>query len=363
MTIIINVIIVFLLLRLLVSFYNVVSKPLLKQSNHEHSDFISILIPARNEEVNIINLLTDLEKINYSNYEIIVLNDHSTDNTEKVTKEFINKNKRINLINGKDLPVLWLGKNWACHQLANVAKGDYLLFIDADISLHPDTINSALTEIKKKNLALLTLFPDQIMLSFGEKLVVPLMHYILLSLLPLRFVYYFKKKSLSAANGQFMLFNKINYLNWHEKVKDKVTEDIEIMKLIKKNGIKGEVLLGNKLVKCRMYKNLKEGINGFSKNLFAGFNNNLFIFSVFLILIYFGFILFCIYVNWIKIIIAIISILLIRVFISIISKQNILFNTVFHPVQMFILIIIAYKSMIMGKKGKIEWKGRIISGK
>ncbi len=363
MTIIINVIIIFLLLRLLVSFYNVVSRPLLEQSNYSHSDFVSILIPARNEEHNIRNILNDLGKINYSNYEIIVLNDHSTDNTEKVTKEFINKNKRIKLINGKGLPVLWLGKNWACHQLANIAKGDYLLFIDADILLHPDTINSAITEIKKKNLALLTLFPDQIMLSLGEKLVVPLMHYILLSLLPLRFVYYFKKKSLSAANGQFMLFNKINYLNWHEKVRDKVTEDIEIMKLIKKNGIKGEVLLGNKLVKCRMYKNLKDGINGFTKNLFAGFSNNLFIFFIYLFLIYFGYLLFAFNTDLIKFICAVISIILIRIFISIISKQNIIFNAFFHPIQISILIFIAFKSMIMGKKGKIEWKGRIISDK
>jgi chlorobactene glucosyltransferase len=104
-----------------------------------------------------------------------------------------------------------MGKNWACHQLAAQAEGQYLLFVDADVQIGPEFIQSALHEVKTKNLALLSVFNDQLMYTLGEKLVVPLMHYILLTLLPLRLVYRTKDPRIAAASGQCMVFEAATY--------------------------------------------------------------------------------------------------------------------------------------------------------
>ncbi|MBC7475140.1 MAG: glycosyltransferase family 2 protein, partial [Candidatus Sericytochromatia bacterium] len=268
----------FYIILFLVSFINLVSQPILKRTSKNNDDFISILIPARNEEDNIKIILNSIIFQEYKNYEIIVLDDDSKDQTENIVLDYSKKYQQIKLINGKSIPSKWLGKNWACHQLANEANGEYLLFLDADTVIESGLINSSLEFIKKNDLKLLSIFPQQIMSSFGEKLIVPLMNNILLSLLPLILIPLSKIDSLAAANGQFMLFQANNYKenNWHQQAKNKITEDITIIRMMKKQGFRCATLLGNNLIKCRMYKSLKEGINGFSKNIVLMLGDSLF---------------------------------------------------------------------------------------
>jgi hypothetical protein len=117
------------------------------------------------------------------------------------------KHPRFKVIKGNALPAHWLGKNYACHQLAQQATGEYYLFLDADEQVQKGLINSAVHRMKLRDLSLLSLFTNQTMLSVGEEMVVPLMHYILLNLLPLRLVYLVKSAAVAAASGQFMLFD------------------------------------------------------------------------------------------------------------------------------------------------------------
>ncbi|MEI7504030.1 MAG: glycosyltransferase family A protein [Paludibacter sp.] len=109
-----------------------------------YQPFISILIPARNEENNIGNLLVDLSTLKYQNFEIIVYNDNSTDNTAKIVEEYSSRNNSVKLINGGEPENGWLGKNYACHQLASQACGEMYLFLDADVRVENSLIEKSI---------------------------------------------------------------------------------------------------------------------------------------------------------------------------------------------------------------------------
>ena len=127
---------------------------------------ISILIPARNEESNINKLLVSLIKQDYKNLEILVLDDNSVDLTAAVVKRMALKDPRIKLINGVKLKEGWLGKSWACHQLAYHASGQYFIFTDADTLHFPDTVSKALAALAQNNLDGISVYPRQIMVTF-----------------------------------------------------------------------------------------------------------------------------------------------------------------------------------------------------
>jgi hypothetical protein len=157
------------------------------------------------------------------------------------------KHPNFKVIKGKALPADWLGKNYACYQLAQQATGAYYLFLDADEQVYKGLFNSAIHRMNLRGLSLLKpVHQPGYAHSVGEKMVVPLMHYILLNLLPLRLVYLVKSAAVAAASGQFMLFNAEDYkkYQWHQLAKNKVVEDVVIMKLVKAAKLNGEALLG-----------------------------------------------------------------------------------------------------------------------
>jgi chlorobactene glucosyltransferase len=210
---------------------------------------------------------------------------------------------------------------------------------------------------------MLSIFPTQIIKSWGEWLIVPLMDWLLLTFLPLNSVYKASHASLAAANGQFILFDKESYFSFggHEKIKSKVVEDMEFARGFKQNGFKVITFLGNNLVNCRMYRNLNEALNGFSKNFYPGFNISGTAFSSLILLLFtlfiFPFIL--IYFNFLFTIIAGL-IITERIFTSSLSKQNQLKNIILFLPQIFMLIIIGIKSLVDNKRKKVIWKGRNI---
>lgn len=187
---------------------------------------VSVLIPVRNEEKNIAICLRSLLKQNYDNFEILVLDDFLYDNTRKIVQSFAPK---VKLIEGKQLPTGWTGKNWACHQLSCVAQGEILLFTDADNFYHPHAIVCTIGWMQKLNLDLLSTFPQQTTKTFPEKLVVPVVDLFVYSFLPLWLTYLTRFPSLAAANGQWIAIKKTSYkkLGGHESVKAQVVEDVE----------------------------------------------------------------------------------------------------------------------------------------
>lgn len=276
-TILANIILSFLILRFLISLYNRLSKPYVPVAQYEHSPLVSILIPARNEANNIALLLRSLQGLVYQNIEIIVCDDQSDDNTVSVVNEFSAKDKRIKLIQSEALPYGWLGKNHACFLLAAQAKGQYFCFLDADVRVEPQFVESAVALMAKKSLSLLSLFPYQQTITMGEKVTVPIMFRVLLSLLPLKLVSTKYFASISAANGQCMFFTAQSYLRYqpHTLMKDVKAEDIAIAYYFKSRKEPIACLLGDGMVNCRMYKDYKEAVNGFSKNIISFFRNSL----------------------------------------------------------------------------------------
>jgi glycosyltransferase involved in cell wall biosynthesis len=353
---------VFIILRFAVTLFNFISDPKLRRVNRPYNDLVSILIPVRNEEADILNLLQSIHQQDYQNYEVLILDDDSTDATYAICAKFAAAHPRFRVIKGETLPRGWLGKNYACHQLAEQAKGDFFLFIDADEHISNSLINSAVHRMYMQKLGLLSLFTNQQMVTIGEKLVVPLMHYILLNLLPLRLIYLVKNYSVAAASGQFMLFNAQSYRKhqWHEQVKDKVVEDVEIMRMVKADGYNGEALMANGMISCRMYKNYTGAVNGFSKNFLAAFNYNIIGFLVYIVLLIGGPMIIMITLDFHLIFFMAGLILLTRVMISLSAGQSAWYNIILHPLQMISLTLIAFLAIQRHLTKTIIWKGRRI---
>ncbi len=359
---VISIVFFFIILRFTVTLFNFISNPKLHRIAKQYTDKVSILIPARDEGSNILSLLQSIHEQDYPYYEVVVLDDGSSDNTYQLCVDFAEKHSKFKVIQGNDLPNDWLGKNYACYQLAQQAKGDFYLFLDADEKVHNGLINSAIHRMYLRKLSLLSLFANQEMQTTGEKLVVPLMHYILLNLLPLQLVYLVKNEAVAAASGQFMLFNADNYREnqWHEQVKHKVVEDVEIMKGVKSSGYNGEALLANGMVSCRMYKSYSEAINGFGKNFLAAFNYSVLGFLIYILLIVAGPMLVVMTFDFQLIFFMAGLIILTRIMISLSSMQNALYNVLLHPVQMFSLTVIAFTAIQKHLTKTTIWKGRKI---
>ncbi len=345
---------------------NVVLNVLFAQKIHQNvlplQSKLSILIPARNEAENIGQLLHDLSQINYQQMEIIVFDDQSTDNTYDIVQQYATQNNRIKIMQSEGLPKGWLGKNHACHQLAQAATGDYFLFLDADVRLYGTLAQDTIAYMNKYQLGLLSIFPIQIQKTFGEKISVPIMNYILLTLLPLIFVRISPFASHAAANGQFMLFKANTYKTYkpHQRFKNRAVEDILISQYFKQENIKIACVTGDNRIQCRMYTNYKEALNGFAKNIFMFFGNSIILAFLFGLFVSLGFIPVWValpHLLWIYFA----ALFLILLTYSYLSRQNMIRNVLLFPLQLVFLYHVMAKSIINKKyKKNASWKGRNI---
>jgi glycosyltransferase involved in cell wall biosynthesis len=353
----------FTLLQFTVAVVNLIFSQRLTMPNTNFNSLVSVLIPARNEEKNIGQLLTNLVEHDYHNIEILVFNDQSTDKTAEIVSRFTRKDKRIKLIHSEGLPDGWLGKNYACHSLSKLAKGKYLLFLDSDVRIGNGIIQQTCTFSEKNKLGLLSIFPRQIMVSAGEKATVPLMHYILLTLLPLILVRKTGFSSLAAANGQFMLFNAEVYKNNlpHEKMKNDKVEDIKIARYYKNEKIKIACITGKESVSCRMYSGFLEAVHGFSKNVTQFFGNSFFLSILFWLITTVGFIAAFLGLSKSIFILYLTIFILTRITVSIAAKQSVLMNLIFLIPQQLALGLFVLKAVVHRYKKQYEWKGRNIS--
>ncbi len=353
---------VFTAVQLLVATVNLLFKPRLNKSQLQGYPLISVLIPARNEAENIGVLLTDLINQYYQNIEIIVFDDQSDDQTVEAVSALAETDSRIKLVRSDGLPSGWLGKNFGCYSLSSHAKGEYLLFLDADVRIGEDIIRSSVSYSEKYRLGLLSIFPEQIVITSGEKMTVPIMNYILCSLLPLPLVQWTSFRSLAAANGQFMLFNTSIYNRFmpHERVKNCKVEDIEIARYFKDNRIHIACLLGNKSIRCRMYSRFDEAVGGFSKNIVAFFGNSFVLAIIFWLITTFGFIPILISYSVNFFVIYIVMLLLTRLFIAIASHQRIMDSFLYFIPQQLVMGVVMFRAFLYKYFFHYQWKGRSI---
>ncbi len=242
--------------------------------------YVSILIPARNEEKRISKCIYSLLEQDYPNYEVIVLDDQSTDDTAVILERIGVDNSKLDILVGTQPPNDFTGKNWACAQLAEHAHGDLLLFTDADTIFQPQALEEIVRAMMAEQADFISGYPRQIIESWGERLLVPFFLWAVMSFIPLWLAYRLRLPVLSTAVGQMMLFRREAYqqLGGHTALGPKIVEDTALAKGIKRAGLRWRIINITNLVSCRMYLGSQDAFFGFAKNLFAAFEFRLGVF-------------------------------------------------------------------------------------
>lgn len=235
-----------------------------------NAPLISICVPARNEEQNLRACINAILAQTYPSFEIIVVDDQSTDGTPVILTE-LSKDKRLRALNGSDLPAGWAGKPYALHQAIMTAKGDLLCFVDADTFLAPEALASCYVKALETKADLFTVLTFQITGTFWEKVVLPLVMTALSVGFSPRKVND-QARSDAVANGQFIMIKRNVYdaIGGYEMLKDRIVEDKAIAEQVKMNGYRLVFADGRKLVSTRMYKSLSEMWEGWTKNIYLG---------------------------------------------------------------------------------------------
>ena len=341
---------------------NALSVPFIRRAGRSCNARVSVLIPARNEAHNIANLLDDLGKTGQNIIEILVFDDDSSDSTPEVIREKSRADSRIKYIRGNGPSDGWLGKNHACHELANSASGDFMLFLDADVRIEAGLVDDALHYLENQRLDLLSIFPVQEMKTLGEWLTVPLMNKILLGNLPLFLIRKIRWKDFAAANGQFMLFRSDTYRRhqFHALVRSERVEDISIIKLVKMFGHRAQTLLSDGQIRCRMYHGYDDALNGFSKNVTAFFGDNWLFLALYVFLTTLGPLAIWSRFSFGAMMLYVLVLISTRIIISLLSRQNWALNIVLMPLQQATLGILSAMAAWRKITGRMEWKGRRI---
>jgi len=333
---------------------------------------VSILVPARNEEDNIEACVRSLLAQDYPDFEVVALNDESTDRTGAILAA-LDGEPRLRVLNGMPLPPDWLGKHWACHQLAQAATGELLLFTDADTRHHPQALREAVAALHAERADLLTALPRQIVGSWAERLIVPIILWSLFALVPLALAHRLRRTSLVVAVGQYMLFRREAYdrSGGHAAVRQHAVDDIALARRIVSQGLRWRLADAGVRVRCRMYRNPGQVVEGLSKNLFAAFD--------------YGWPQFLFVWAWMGLVFVIWPMLLglgllgvtlpsfsleaaavavagsIGLWLIVVRRFGLpTYLALLYPVSMALTVIIAFRSMALTLTGKATWKGRAL---
>ena len=262
------------LLFLAVVIWNVVAWPRVVAGAVEEGE-ISILIPARNEALNLGECLGRAILQGAAVKEILIYDDHSTDTTPALIAEFVRQDNRIRLVPPVSLPSDWGGKNFACHQLASAALGEWLLFLDADAHLDKQAAARMLSEARERQITFLSCWPALEMESFWEKMLLPMLNFMVFTIFPGPLSIRRWDRALGLAHGACLMTRRETYfaVGGHAAVRNAITEDIRLAQLWRERGEHGLCLDGTGTVSVRMYRTFVEIWNGFQKNFFPGFRS------------------------------------------------------------------------------------------
>lgn len=235
---------------------------------------LSILVPARNEERQIEQCIRSLLAQRYPHFEVIAINDRSDDRTGAILAGIASTDSRLTVVHGEALPRGWIGKPWALAQGARIARGDWLIFTDADTTHEPLAAASAIGYALENGLHALSLLTTQRMETCAERALLPtILWMIAFAVGSLEAINDPQRSDAAIFNGQFIAIERAAYdaLGGHGVVKDAIAEDYEFARLIKRDGrFYGRLVGANDLVYTRMYRSVTEIWHGFTKNLYVG---------------------------------------------------------------------------------------------
>ncbi|MBL8991548.1 MAG: glycosyltransferase [Phycisphaerae bacterium] len=233
---------------------------------------VSICIPARNEQDNLEACIRSLLAQTHRNIEVLVYNDHSTDRTGEILSRLAAEDPRVRAVPVEDLPEGWNGKQFACDRAGRAARSDWLLFTDADVRFGPACIERTLAAAASARADLVSTFPRQITGSLGEALVIPMIHVILLSFLPLARMRSSGDPAASAGCGQFLFVRREAWLaaGGHGQFRNSMHDGIMMPRTLRRAGFRTDLFDGTVDVSCRMYRGLAATWRGFAKNAYEG---------------------------------------------------------------------------------------------
>lgn len=235
---------------------------------------VSLLVPARDEAANIAACARSLLAQAYPRLEVLVLDDRSEDDTRAILERERERDDRLLVLAGEEPPPGWTGKNWACHQLSLAARGDVLLFADADtVFVDPDAVGAVVDGLEAGRADLLSGLPKQVVGTVGEALLVPLFYWAFLSFTPLAVGLVWRRPAFTRAVGQLMAFRRDAYhaIGGHAAVRGSVVDDLALARRVAHADLRCRLLDATSLVHCRMYRGGREAFAGFGKNLLGAF--------------------------------------------------------------------------------------------
>lgn len=232
---------------------------------------VSIVIPARDEERALAATLEAALAQDWPELEVVVVDDRSRDATGEIATRFAAADRRVTVVDGAEPPPGWLGKPHALAQGTAVARGDWLLFLDADVRLHPRAVSSALARARRRGLDHLALFPHFRRRGLWEQVLMPSLALTLLVYFPSFLSRWRRLRRLAFGSGSFNLVRAIPYrrLGGHARLRDSVIDDLRLAVELKSAGYHSALALGDHLASIRMYHGRREIFAGFEKNLHA----------------------------------------------------------------------------------------------
>lgn len=326
------------------------------------SPSVSLLIPARNEEANLKILLPLLARLDYPDMEILILDDDSEDGTANLISQAAS---HVRLLRGHALPQGWLGKNWACAQLAQAARGEILIFCDADVRLGPEAVKATVARMQRDKLDALTALPRQIMGTWAEQAVLPVLLFLpVMGFAPIAWIAKTSMPALSLGCGQWFAFTRKAYdcLGGHASVRNTIVEDMALGRRVKESGLVLGAAISTEMVVTRMYTSFRTLWEGFSKNLAfltgAGWLRPilfLFLFSSVNILPWllpvFGF------TSWLLPL----ALLAAARWITALAFREPPMGWLWSPVGALLIPAIAFRSWLGYRRHYVEWKGRSLA--
>ena len=344
----------FLLVMAFVNSLTIIRPPRVGSS---HLTF-SLLVPCRNEEDNVFDLVESLAALDHPRYEVIFINDNSTDNTCELLVEATKSHPGMSVIDADPLPQGWLGKPWALSQGVKQAKNDFLVTVDADVRLSRDALSKIDAVLTRTQADFLSPYPAQIALTLSERLIQPLLQWTWMTTVPLRLAMKSSRPSLAVANGQFFFIKKSALVasGSFDSIRSSVLDDIDLARVLVRNGFRGGVCDGSSIASTRMYSNFREICSGYGKSLSQGFGGLGGSLAIALIMIISGLTPFIFaFTGSTTAAIALLLIIASRI-VSALSSRSLLIDALLHPISSILFVYLLIYSNLFRKK--IMWKGR-----
>lgn len=350
---------------LAVALINLWTAPRLERAGEpDGAPTVSLLVPARDEAENLRRTLPPLLAQDYPHLQILLLDDRSMDGTADVAQRLASDiGGRLTVLRGTEPPPGWVGKNWACHQLAEASTGEILVFCDADVDAAPAAVRATVAMMRRHAAGALTALPRQRLEGWAQAAVVPVVAQLpVLALLPMRLIPVVRAPSLSMANGQWLAFTRAAYdaCGGHAAVRGEVLEDVALGRRVKAAGHRLVACVAPALLAVRMYGSAREMREGFRKNLYPLLGGRRLSFAVGLALLSF---------TWLApFAIAVIgrtriALLPLALLLAMRIAGALLFwhgwrTVLLHPLGVLAAAALAVESWMRHERGTVTWRGR-----